>query len=97
MRLVGVVEVTEGETDPVSVRGEVFGSACEGFGVSEVSVGEVGTEVGEVGTDVAEEGMGGGELVADEKGKGEVMRGIGEDGWGENGKAGDWRGSAGEH
>lgn len=84
-----VVAVTEGEVNPDNVRGEVFGSACEGFGVSEVNVGEVGAEVGEVGTDVAEEGMGGGEFAADEKGKGEVMRGIGEDGWGENGKAGD--------
>lgn len=84
-----MVAVREGEVDPDNERGEVFDSACEGFGVSEVSVGEVGGEVGEVGTDVAEEGMGGGELAADEKGTGEVMRGIGEDGWGENGKAGD--------
>lgn len=38
-------------------------------------VGEVGTEVGEDGR---EEGIGDGE-----GGKGEVMRGIGEDGWGE--------------
>lgn len=58
----------------------MFGSVCEGFGVGVVSVGEVGTEVGEDGTDVAEKEMGGGELAASEEGKGEVMRGIGEDG-----------------
>lgn len=63
--------------------------ACEGFGVGVVNVGEVGAKVGGDGRDVAEEQMGGGELEADEGGKGEVMRGIGEDGWGENGKAGD--------
>lgn len=54
-----------------------------------VSVGEVGAEVGEDGRDVSEEGTGGGELAADKKGTGEVMSGIGEDGWGENGKTGD--------
>lgn len=57
----------------------MFGSACEVFGGS----------VGEDGTDVAEEGMGGGELAGGEEGKGEVMRGIGEGGWGEKGKVGD--------
>ena len=45
-------------------------------------VGEVGTEVGEDGTEVAEQRMG-------DRGNGEVMRGIGEDGWGEKGKTGD--------
>ena len=67
------------------MREEVFGSACGGFGVGLARVGEVGAEVGEGG-------KGGGE-----EGKGEVMRGIGEDGWGEKGKVGDRRGSAGGH
>lgn len=67
----------------------MFGSAWEGFGVSVVWVGEVGTEGGVDGTDVAEKETGGGELAADEGGNGEVMRGIGEDGWGEKGKVGD--------
>lgn len=74
LRSVGVVAVSEGGA---------------GFGVGVVSVGEVETEVGEVGTEEAEEGTVGGELAVGEGGKGEVMRGIGEDGWGEKGKAGD--------
>lgn len=60
----------------------MFGSACEGSGVGVVSVGEVGREV-------AEEGTRNGELAGGEEGKGEVMRGIGDEGWGEKGKAGD--------
>lgn len=39
--------------------------------------------------EVSEEELGGGELAADGGGTGEVIRGIGEVGWGENGKAGD--------
>lgn len=94
---VAVVLQDRSEIDPDNEREEVFGSACEGFGVGVVSVGEVLAEVGGDGTDVADEGMGGGEFAADGGGKGDVMRGIGEDGWGENGKVGDWRGSAGGH
>lgn len=95
LRLVGVVTFSavaverqeRSEVAPDKVREEEFGAACEGFGVAVVSVGEDGAEVEEDWTD--EEGMGGGELAADEEAKGEVMRGIGEDGWGENSKAGD--------
>lgn len=87
--VVAVVLQDRSEIDPDNEREEVFGSACEGFGIGVVSVGEVRAEVGRDGTDVADEGMGGGEFAADEGGKGDVMRGIGEDGWGENGKVGD--------
>lgn len=62
---------------------------CEGFEMGMVNMGEVGTEVGEDGTDVADEGTGNKELAASDEGKGEVMRGIGEDGWGEKGQVWD--------
>ena len=65
--------------------GGLLGCVCGGFGVEWLCVGAGGAEVGAAG-------KGGGE-----EGKGEVMRGIGEDGCGENGKVGDRRGSAGGH
>lgn len=67
----------------------MFGSTCEGFGAGEVSLGEFGTDEGEDRTDATEEGMGEGESATGEGGKGEVMRGIVEDGWGDKGKPGD--------
>lgn len=78
------------EVDLGTVRDEVYGSkGCEGFGRGMVNMGEVGTEVGEDGTDVADGGTGNEELAAGEEGKGEVMRGMGDDGWGEKGKVED--------
>lgn len=74
----GVVAVSEGaavsqERSEVDLSEEVF--------VSARGVGE--------GSDGSEKGKGDGGLAAGEGGKGEVMRRIGEDGWGEKGKAGD--------
>lgn len=87
LRLVGVVTFgvaierqVELEVAPSKVR--EFGAACEASGIVVFREGEDGAEV-------SEEELGGGEFAADEGGTGEVMRGIGEVGWGENGKAGD--------
>lgn len=54
-----------------------------------VSVGEFGTDEGEDRTDGTKEGMGEGELATGEGGKGEVIRGIVEDGSGDKGKSAD--------
>lgn len=71
--------------NPDNVNGRPAGSACERIRAGFGRVGEDGTDVGEVGTDVVEKG----ELGAGEEGKGEVMRGIGEDKRGEKAKAED--------
>lgn len=67
-------------------------NGCEGgeeFGVVMLNVGEFGTELEEDGTDVPGEGLDNKELAAWVEGKGEVMRGIGEDELGEKGRVGD--------
>lgn len=76
------------EVNAETVREELAGSVCKGGEGDAFGMGESGTEV-------EKKGMGEEESAAGVKGKGEVMRGIGEGGWGEKGKVEDWRGSAG--
>lgn len=79
-----------GELDTVGE--EVFGSeGFKGFGMGMVNLDEGGAEVGEHGND----GRRNDKLAAGEEGEGEVMRGMGEDGWGEKGKVGDKQESGG--
>lgn len=69
----------------------------EGTGERDVVVGSDWSGTMEEGSEVAGStscegfgvGEGGAEVGVGDRGKGEVMRGIGEDGWGEKGKVGD--------
>lgn len=76
------------ETVPVEAKAKEFGSASREAGIASVSA-----SVGD-GADAKGEGVGGGVNEMGEKGSGDVMRGIGEDGWGEYGGAGDRQRSA---
>lgn len=75
---------------PEMAGAEEFGSASGEAGVTSVSA-----LVGD-GADAKGEGVGGGVKEVGEQGRGEVMSGIGEDGWGEYGGAGDRHKSAEE-
>lgn len=82
--------VAGSETEPEAAEAEGCGSASGEAGIAQVSV-----SVGD-GADAKGEGVGGGLKEMGEEGSGDVMRGIGEDGWGEYGEAGDRQKSAEE-
>lgn len=77
-------------SEPEMAEAKEFGSASGEAGIASVSA-SVGDGAGAIG-----EGVGGGVKDMGEKGSGDVMRGIGEDGWGEYGGAGDRQRSAEE-
>lgn len=76
------------ETEQERAEGEEFGSTS-----GEAKVTSVSTSMGD-GADAKGEGVGGGEKEMGEEGSGEVMRGIGEVGWGEYGRTGERQRSA---
>lgn len=82
--------VAGSETEPETAEAEGFGSAS-----GEARTAQVSASVGD-GADAKGEGVGGGLKEMGEEGSGDVIRGIGEDGWGEYGEAGDRHKSAEE-